>query len=51
MAEQQLQGLIATFDEYLVKKAPFQIPANWPVWASLDYGFTHPTAADRKSVV
>lgn len=26
MAEQQLQGLIATLDEYLVKKAPFQIP-------------------------
>ena len=28
-----------------VLKEPFQIPANWPVWASLDYGFTHPTAA------
>ena len=26
MAEQPLQGLIATLDEYLVKKAPFQIP-------------------------
>lgn len=26
MAEQQLQGFIATLDEYLVKKAPFQIP-------------------------
>ncbi len=24
---------------------PFAIPANWPVWACLDYGFTHPTAA------
>lgn len=23
---------------------PFEIPAWWPVWASLDYGFTHPTA-------
>jgi phage terminase large subunit len=27
-----------------VKKLPFQkIPSGWPVWASLDYGFTHPT--------
>lgn len=24
--------------------APFSIPAHWPVWAALDYGFTHPTA-------
>lgn len=25
---------------------PFQtIPANWPVWGSLDYGHNHPTAA------
>lgn len=24
---------------------PFQIPANWPVWGGLDYGFTHYTAA------
>lgn len=25
---------------------PFQqIPANWPVWGSLDYGHSHPTAA------
>jgi hypothetical protein len=23
---------------------PFKIPRHWPVWASLDYGFTHPTA-------
>ena len=23
---------------------PFEIPSHWPVWASLDYGFTHPTA-------
>lgn len=23
---------------------PFAIPANWPVWCSLDYGFTHYTA-------
>lgn len=21
-----------------------QIPANWPVWAAMDYGFQHPTA-------
>ncbi len=24
---------------------PFEIPAHWPVWAALDYGFTHPTTA------
>lgn len=24
--------------------APFPIPYHWPVWAALDYGFTHPTA-------
>ena len=24
---------------------PFAIPANWPVWGGLDYGFTHYTAA------
>lgn len=23
---------------------PFEIPAHWPIWAALDYGFTHPTA-------
>lgn len=23
---------------------PFEIPSHWPMWASLDYGFTHPTA-------
>lgn len=23
---------------------PFHIPADWPVWGSLDYGFSHPTA-------
>lgn len=23
---------------------PFEIPPHWPMWASLDYGFTHPTA-------
>lgn len=23
---------------------PFDIPQHWPVWASLDYGFSHPTA-------
>lgn len=22
-----------------------EIPAHWPIWAALDYGFTHPTAA------
>ena len=25
--------------------ADLVIPANWPVWDSLDYGFTHPTTA------
>lgn len=24
--------------------APWPIPSHWPVWAALDYGFTHPTA-------
>lgn len=24
---------------------PFVIPKHWPVWAALDYGFTHKTAA------
>lgn len=23
---------------------PIQIPSHWPMWAALDYGFTHPTA-------
>jgi len=23
---------------------PFDIPQHWPVWASFDYGFSHPTA-------
>lgn len=23
--------------------ASFEIPAHWPVWCALDYGFTHPT--------
>ena len=23
---------------------PFPIPSHWPMWAALDYGFTHPTA-------
>jgi len=23
---------------------PFEIPSHWPIWAALDYGFTHPTA-------
>lgn len=30
------------YDVHVVK--PFPIPAHWPVWACLDYGFTHPTA-------
>lgn len=24
---------------------PFVLPAHWPVWAALDYGFNHPTVA------
>jgi hypothetical protein len=24
--------------------APFAIPSSWPIWASLDYGYSHPTA-------
>lgn len=24
---------------------PFEIPSNWPMWLSLDYGFQHPTVA------
>ncbi|MCB8986717.1 MAG: hypothetical protein H6661_03085 [Ardenticatenaceae bacterium] len=24
---------------------PRRIPANWPIWGSFDYGFSHPTAA------
>jgi len=23
---------------------PFPIPEDWPIWAALDYGFSHPTA-------
>lgn len=31
--------------EVHVRRPPFEkIPANWPVWASLDYGYHHPTA-------
>jgi phage terminase large subunit len=29
------------YDLHVVK--PFEIPSHWPVWASLDYGFNHPT--------
>lgn len=32
-------------DRIVLKTLPFdKIPDNWPVWASLDYGYTHPTA-------
>ncbi len=24
---------------------PFEIPADWPMWAGFDYGFVHPTVA------
>jgi phage terminase large subunit len=30
------------YDEHTCE--PFIIPAHWPVWGCLDYGFTHPTA-------
>ena len=31
-------------DVHVLPKA-FPLPAHWPVWASLDYGFNHPTVA------
>lgn len=31
-------------DDHVLPKA-FLLPAHWPVWASLDYGFNHPTVA------
>lgn len=30
------------YDTHVVE--PFPIPHHWPVWCSLDYGFSHPTA-------
>lgn len=32
------------WDEDLHTCDPFNIPADWPVWGALDYGFSHPTA-------
>jgi PBSX family phage terminase large subunit len=32
-----------TFSEDHHVIAPFKIPSHWRVWASFDYGFTHPT--------
>jgi hypothetical protein len=32
------------WDEELHTCEKFDIPADWPVWGALDYGFTHPTA-------
>lgn len=29
------------YDHHVIEK--FDIPEHWPVWASLDYGFNHPT--------
>lgn len=29
------------YDKHVIK--PFKIPEHWTVWASLDYGFNHPT--------
>ena len=29
------------YDKHVIK--PFEIPSHWQVWASLDYGFNHPT--------
>lgn len=33
-----------TWDEDIHVCDPFPIPADWPVWAALDYGFVHNTA-------
>lgn len=30
------------YDSHVIK--PFPVPIHWPAWATLDYGFTHPTA-------
>ncbi|MCA9930055.1 MAG: phage terminase large subunit, partial [Anaerolineales bacterium] len=30
------------YDLHVIR--PFTIPEHWPIWASLDYGFSHPTA-------
>lgn len=32
------------FDFDLHTCEPFVIPADWPIWGALDYGFSHPTA-------
>jgi PBSX family phage terminase large subunit len=32
------------WDEALHTCEPFQIPADWPIWASFDYGYAHNTA-------
>jgi hypothetical protein len=32
------------WDEALHTCAPFPIPADWPIWAAFDYGFSHNTA-------
>lgn len=32
------------WDDSLHTCEPFSIPADWPVWGALDYGFSHPTA-------
>lgn len=33
------------------RRQPFQtIPANWPVWGSLDYGHNHPTSAHLHTI-
>lgn len=42
----QIEGLIypdfnRLSDEYVVK--PFQVPAHWPLFVGIDYGFTDPT--------
>lgn len=34
----------SNFVREMVQIEPFDIPANWPIWGSLDYGFQHPTA-------
>ena len=34
----------SNFHRELIEEKRFDIPASWPIWGALDYGFTHPTA-------
>ena len=35
----------STWRENMHVIEPFEIPADWPIWAGFDYGFVHPTVA------